>query len=118
MNQLILNQGNIRYMLSWELLHQDNRCKRIKVWPAKNPDLFIVLENNEPLIRGKGLKKRRIDWKQIEGPTRSQATIDQIVKEITNPSKPSQDIIYTTPTYNRKKKPDDQTPLGDRNKPH
>ncbi len=114
MSNIIIKQGSRIYYLQYELTHKDNRVQRFKVWPVKNPDLFIVLENNEPLIRGKGLKKRRIDWKQIEGPQRSQATIDQIVKEITNPTKPQKDIIYPSTTYNRKKKPGDQTTLGDR----
>ncbi len=54
---------------------------------SKNPDLFILLENNEPLIRGQlKVKHRKIDLKQGKGPTRSQATIDQIIKEIEKPT--------------------------------
>ena len=115
MPSITIKQGSRKYLLNWELIHQDKRIKQYKVWSVNNPDLFIILENNEPFIRvEKGLKHRRIDWKQIEGPKKSQATIDQIIKEIVNPSKPEKNINYSAPKYNRKAKPDDQRRLGDK----
>jgi hypothetical protein len=54
-----------------------------------NPDKYLILENNEPLIRVKlQLKHRRIDWKLIEGPQMNKSTLDRIIREIENPTKP------------------------------
>ncbi len=61
---------------------------RIKVTPLANPDKYIILKNNEPLIRGKyKLKSRRIDWKLVEGDMRKSA-MEMIIEAITNPSSP------------------------------
>jgi hypothetical protein len=89
MPEIIILQGYKRFHLKWEQIHQDQRCRRIKVYPVANPDKYLILENNEPLIRVKlQLKHRRIDWKLIEGPQMNKSTLDRIIREIENPTKP------------------------------
>lgn len=120
MPSITVKQGSRKFHLQWEIVHQDKRCRRYKIWPIKNPDLFIVLENNEPLIRGQlKLKHRRIDWKQVEGPTRSQATIDQIIKEIEKPSADQNDNagpVRFKGKNVRKSNPYDVRTLGEKGK--
>jgi hypothetical protein len=60
------------------------------VFPINSPDKYIILENNEPLIRGKyHLKHRRIDWKLIEGKQMKQSTLEMIVCQISGYQPPA-----------------------------
>ena len=87
MPSISIKQGYKTYYLNWEIIHQDKRCMRIKVTPVANPGKYVILENNEPLIRGKyKLKNRRIDWKLIEGEMRKSA-MEMIIEAIVNPQK-------------------------------
>lgn len=117
MPEIFVKQGSRVFRLTWEIVHQDKRCRRYKVWPTNNPDKYIVVENNEPLIRGQlKLKHRRIDWKQVEGRDISNGSLEMIIKEITDPTP---QFTKPTPTlYGRSKKSngDDASlkTLGDR----
>jgi hypothetical protein len=50
--------------LSVEQLFIDDRTERYQVTGSNG---IIIIESNRPLFRGKGLKRRNPDWKQIEG---------------------------------------------------
>jgi hypothetical protein len=116
MPEIIILQGYKRFHLQWEQIHQDQRSKRFKVYPVADPDKYLILENNEPLIRGKlRLKHRRIDWKLIEGPQMNKSTLDRIIREIENPSKPPAMMPPPAATHNRKKNYNSSGPtLGER----
>lgn len=42
----------------------------------------VVLENNRPLLRGKGLKHFRISWKVVEGEVRVRSALEPFIKAI------------------------------------
>ena len=120
MPEISIKQGYKTYYLNWEIIHQDKRCMRIKVTPVSNPDKLILLENNEPLIRGKyKLKSRVINWKWIGGVEKSKNTLEMIIEAIVNPPEPK--CRLTIPalraTGNKQKKGGQLgLPLGERNK--
>jgi hypothetical protein len=118
MPEIVITQGYKRFHLLWEQIHQDQRCRRIKVYPVANPDKYLILENNEPLIRVKlQLKHRRIDWKLIEGPQMNKSTLDRIIREIEHPTKEERITPLPVPTpYDRKKNRPSGPLLGERNK--
>jgi hypothetical protein len=96
MPEIMIEQGYKRFHLKWELIHKDKMVERYKITPPANPDKYLIIENNRPFIREiKGLKKRRIDWKQVEGPTKSERTLQMIIDQIENPTKPKK---YTSPS--------------------
>jgi hypothetical protein len=81
--EIIISQGNKRYHMKADLILKNEVCEQYKVYPTNSPELFIILENNRPLIRERyKLKKRRIDWKQTEGKTISVKTRAEIIKNI------------------------------------
>jgi hypothetical protein len=96
MPEIIIDQGYKKYHLNWELIHKDKHIERYKITPVANPDKYMIIENNRPFIREvKGLKKRRIDWKLVEGPNTSDRTLQSIIDQIENPAKPKK---YTGPS--------------------
>jgi hypothetical protein len=116
MPEIIITQGFKCYHLVWEPIHQDLRCRRFKVYPVANPDKYLVLENNEPLIR-KYSKTRRVDWKQVEGEQLRQSTLERIIREIEHLTKEERKTpLIAATTYDRKKNRGPGIPLGERNK--
>lgn len=86
MQEIIIQQGFKRFHLTWQLIHKDEVCERYKITPVANPEKNLILENNRPLIRGRyKLKKRKIDWKVIEGPNMGPKTVQQIISAIESP---------------------------------
>jgi hypothetical protein len=119
MPEIIIQQGHKRFHLNWELVHQDHRCKRFKVYPPANPEKYLILENNEPLIRGKyHLKHRRIDWEYKEGEKLRDKTLNAIIQGITSSTSTERGDDTPVPqlkTYNKKKNPPSRPTLGERN---
>lgn len=66
-----------------EQIFADARNERFKIIGR---DKSIILENNRPLIRSKGLKTFPVQWKVIDGTVRFQSSlqpfIDAIMKEV------------------------------------
>ena len=60
-------------------VYLSSRIERIKV---SGRNRAIVLEGNRPLLRSKGLKHRRIDWRLIEGSLRSLSLHDSIIEQV------------------------------------
>ena len=94
MPEIKISQGYKKFHMVWQLIQKDQKCERYKITPRDNPDKFMIIENNRPLIRGfYRLKKRRIDWKVVEGPTINNKTLEQIIKAIeAPPAKPIKKI--------------------------
>jgi hypothetical protein len=121
MPEIIIDQGYKKYHLNWELIHKDKNVERYKITPIANPDKYMLIENNRPFIREvKGLKKRRIDWKLVEGPNVSDRTLQSIIKQIETPlkpEKPSKAITFPKSIPNPKKKDKPDKPnLGERSR--
>jgi hypothetical protein len=64
------------YNLNATIIKTTSIKQRIKVFGKER---YIILENNYPFFRSKGLKHRRIDWKIIEGSISSQSFIEELV---------------------------------------
>ena len=87
MGAIVIDQGHKRFHLQWSLVHKDKMHERYKITPIANPDKFIIIENNRPFLGElKGLKRRRIDWKQVEGPIIGERTFRMIIEQIDKPA--------------------------------
>jgi hypothetical protein len=87
MGMIVVDMGHKRFHLQWSLVHKDKMHERYKITAQANPDKFIIIENNRPFIRElKGLKRRRIDWKQVEGRSISERTLRIIIDHIDKPA--------------------------------
>ena len=65
--------------LSVEQLLLDKRIEQYKV-QARNG--YIVVESNRPLLRNKGLKHRKPDWKAMEANGLNTYVLEKIYKAI------------------------------------
>jgi hypothetical protein len=119
---LSIQQGSTVFHLLADQIFVDTRVQRYKIWPLKEPDKYLILENNKPLIRNKlKLKNRKIDWRIIEhtGPKISRSTVQQYVNAIIlhyAPPVPEKKVQPVTPVRTRKegmKSP--TTTIGQRN---
>jgi hypothetical protein len=118
-----IKQGSRVFHLLAEQIFVDSRIQRYKIWPEKDPDKYVILENNKPLIRDKKkLKNRKIDWKVIEhtGPEISKSTSEQYVHAIIMhyiPPEPAKKVEPIAPAKTRKEgMMSPKTTLGERNK--
>jgi hypothetical protein len=119
-----IKQGSRVFHLLCEQIHKDKRVQRYKIWAKNDPDKYLILENNKPLIRDKlKLKERRIDWTLIEhtGPPISNSTLESYIYAIIDhytPPDPPKKVEHIIPARNRKstfgEKPGPT--LGERNK--
>lgn len=117
--EIIINQGFKIFHLQVQLIHSDQRCERYKVFPPQDPDKYFIIENNKPLIRGVyKLKKRRIDWKKIEGQNISPKTLEEIYRKIESPEKKQKPFVIPPPLNPDRKIRKDTSgyTLGDRMK--
>jgi hypothetical protein len=118
MPEIIIDQGYKKYHLKWQLIHKDKKVERYKITPISNPDKYMIIENNRPFNREvKGLHKRRIDWKKTEGPTISDRTLQNIIDQIENPTKPKKYMhqsLLSKSVQNSKRIGKDGPTLGER----
>lgn len=55
----------------------DERTERFKVFGRNKT---IILESNRPFFRNRGLKRRKPEWKVVEGEIQSGAGLEQIIE--------------------------------------
>ncbi len=72
---------NRHYRLVAELIYRSNQIERIRVIGR---DRSIVLQNNRPLFRGRGLKHRRPNWKLIEGTGNNAHALERIIASLSS----------------------------------
>lgn len=65
--------------LKAERIYLSEQVERIKVM-GKNRS--IVLQSNRPLLRLKGLKNKRLDWKLIEGQMNNSHVLQAIILKL------------------------------------
>jgi hypothetical protein len=78
---LLISTGSIKYHLICELVTRDRAFETFRIYTEKNPDKFIELTGNRPMLRAKGLKKKAIHW-EVKGDIRNQYTVDKAIKLI------------------------------------
>jgi hypothetical protein len=103
------------FHLTWELLPTDprRRIERYKIATLKDPEKYIILENNRPLIRGKyKLKNRRIDWNQVYGQM-SAHNVEKIIEVIENHLAGKQPAVTKNLQKTRKRPPSPRSPFDD-----
>jgi len=62
----------------------------IKTWETDQIEHFMLMasnkvllfQSNRPMLRAKGLKNKRIDWKMIFGDTKNASMIDEVINQI------------------------------------
>lgn len=62
-----------------DLEHADQAREQFRI---SGRNRYVVLENNRPLLRGKGLKHFRISWKVVEGEVRIPGALEPFIKAI------------------------------------
>lgn len=72
---------NRYYRLMAELIYRSDQVERIRV---KGRDRSIVLQNNRPLFRSRGLKHRRPNWKLIEGTGSNAFALERIISALSS----------------------------------
>ena len=71
------DQQNIQ--LKADMIYRSDQIERIKVI-GKNRS--IILQNNRPLLKSKGLKLKRIDWKLVEGELHNSHVLQSIIHKL------------------------------------
>lgn len=62
-----------------DLVHADQTRERFRI---SGRNRSVVLENNRPLLRSKGLKHFRLKWKVVEGDVRVPVALEPFIKAI------------------------------------
>lgn len=75
--------------LKAERIYLSEQVERIKVM-GKNRS--IVLQSNRPLLRIKGLKNKRLDWKLIEGQMNNSHVLQAIILKLERLLKTATDL--------------------------
>jgi hypothetical protein len=75
--QILHDRKPVRLKVEW--LEEINGFEKYRI-NARNKT--FVLQSNRPLLRSKGLKHRRADWKVTEGGFNNQYILNNIIKEI------------------------------------
>jgi hypothetical protein len=119
--EIIISTGSIKYLLHVERIAIGKGFERFKVHPKENPEKFIVIQNNRPLIRQRlHLKHKPLTWTLKEGEVKNEKYYQQLLQKINEvleppPSlKPTGGYIGTTKPTNRKKRPPGNSTLGER----
>lgn len=76
--------------LKAERIYQSEQIERIRVF-GKNRS--IVLQSNRPLLRLKGLKNKRLDWKLVEGQMNNSHVLQAIIHKLERLLKASVDSL-------------------------
>lgn len=71
-----------QYKLKAELIHKDSKCERYKI---SGKTQLLIIENNRPFFRNRGLKHRRFTWKLVSSNTdiNNSSTFEKITTELT-----------------------------------
>ncbi len=69
------------YRLMAEVIYRSDQIERIRV---RGRNRSIVLQNNRPLFRGRGLKHRRPNWKLIEGTGSNAYALERIIDALSS----------------------------------
>lgn len=75
-----LKNGYKTYRMTVELVSEDASFERYKIIAKNNPGKFIILQNNRPLIRGKNLKHKRLNWMVVEGEITNRTALEEVIK--------------------------------------
>jgi hypothetical protein len=75
--------------LKAERIYLSEQIERIKVM-GKNRS--IVLQSNRPLLRLKGLKNKRLDWKLVEGQMNNSHVLQAIILKLERLLKTATDL--------------------------
>jgi hypothetical protein len=114
---LVISTGSAKYRLTVERIHLDKTFEQFKIYPDKDTSKFIVLQSNRPMIRGKRLKHKAIDWKVLEGEIKYRSSLEQAIKAIEQylePPAPHKPGLPIQPYKETRKEEKPQQPWKDR----
>lgn len=75
--RILIDRHHRQYQV--QQIFADAKNERFKIIGR---DKSIVLENNRPLIRGKGLRRFPVKWKVIDGTVRVASALDPFINAI------------------------------------
>lgn len=80
---VIISTGNIPHELQVQFLDRGLVFEKFKVFATSNPNKFIILQNNKPLIRDiYKLQQGQFTWTVVSGNTKNERNFKQIVRKI------------------------------------
>jgi hypothetical protein len=56
--------------------------EQFRIAAPNNPGNYIVLQSNRPLLRGRGLRHRRINWKVLSGNVYNQSALRKTIAQL------------------------------------
>jgi hypothetical protein len=72
-----------RYLLTVERTYVGDSVERFRIYPRSNPDKYIEVENNRPMIRLKHqLKNKRYQWKVKIGSPHNITAFNEVIEQI------------------------------------
>lgn len=78
---IIILLGNRRFRMKVKQIYKSSEIEKYEVTGGKRS---VILRNNIPLLRSKGLKKKRPDWKIEEGDFRNAQGLALTIEAIEN----------------------------------
>src|SRR5688572_25815004 len=88
-----ISTGSINFLLHVEQIATGKGFERYKVTPKNNPDKYILIQNNRPLIRFKlGLKHKPLTWTVKEGEIHNEKYYQQLLRRIEEALEPPPQI--------------------------
>lgn len=70
------------YPMAVELIRADRNFEYFKIYNPKNPDRHIIIRGNRPMLQSRGLKKKPIDWRLVEGHIKNKSTYERTLEAI------------------------------------
>lgn len=70
------------YPMTVALIKADRNFEFFKIFNPKSPDRFIVIRGNRPMLKARGLKKKPVDWRLVEGHIKNRSTYERTIEAI------------------------------------
>ncbi|MEI6949745.1 hypothetical protein V9K67_21335 [Paraflavisolibacter sp. H34] len=74
-----LPYGSLRYVFQVE---QGKPLKGFELFTLTAGDKKVVLQSNRPMLLAKGLKRKPIFWKVVEGEVKDQRALEEVIQAI------------------------------------
>jgi hypothetical protein len=79
---ITIRVGSKQYHMQVTQILTGPPLEHFRIAAANNPQQSIVLQSNRPLLRSRGLRHRRIDWKLVEGVVLNQNALRKTIVEL------------------------------------
>jgi hypothetical protein len=74
--------GDKRFRMQVTQVLAGPALEHFRIAAPNNPGKQILLQSNRPLLRGRGLRHRRIDWKVVSGKVLNESALRKTIQQI------------------------------------